>query len=313
LRTCATATIPSAFWAPVVEDWGMPLRLVTLAAALLLLLLTGAPASAATRTETSTSGQVTATFSYDYKKSQDGGYDFSNLHVTIDRAGAGLLDESLDDTQCKGCSSWPADGGSKATQSVKVRDLDADDEPEVLVDLYSGGANCCWFTVSYRFDEALNKYVKKVLRPGLSFPYVLKDLDKNGLPEFRSVDYRFAYKYGSNADTPRPLRIFNWSAGKLVDVTVGFPRLAALDAADMYKGYLHFRKVKDVNVRGLLAAYLADSYNAGNGRVAWRRVVAAYRRGDVDKKFASDSGPFGKAYLKSLRSFMKKLGYLRAK
>jgi hypothetical protein len=277
------------------------------------MLVAASPALAATRTQTSTSGQVTATFTYDYKRSQYGTYDFANLHVTIDRAGARLVDEGLEDTQCNGCSSWPADQGSKETQSVTVRDLDANGEPEVLVDLYSGGANCCWYTVSYRFDAAQNRYVKKVLRPGLSFPYTLKDLDKNGVPEFDSIDYRFAYKYGSNADTPRPLRIFNWNAGKLVDVTVRFPQLAAADAAVMYKGYLRYRKVKDVNVRGLLAAYLADSYNAGNGRVAWRRVVAAYRRGDVDKKFAGDVGPFGKAYLKSLRVFLKKTGYLREK
>jgi hypothetical protein len=278
--------------------------------AALLALAAAAPASAASRTETSTSGQVTATFSYDYKRTSFGTYDFSNLHVTIDRAGARLVDQNVGDV-CDACEGWPADMGSKATQSVTARDLDADDEPEVLVDLYSGGANCCWYSVSYRFDEAQNTYIVKVLRPGLSFPYTLKDIDRNGIPEFRSVDYRFAYKYGSNADTPRPLRIFNWKSGQLVDVTVAFPKLAALDAADMYKGYLHFRKVKDANVRGLLAAYLADSYNAGNGRTAWRRVVAAYRRGDVDRKFAGDAGPHGKAYLTSLRRFLKKLGYLR--
>jgi hypothetical protein len=181
----------------------------------------------------------------------------------------------------------------------------------VLVDLYSGGANCCWYSISYRFDETLNKYISKVLRPGLSFPYTLADIDKDGFPEFKSLDYRFAYKYGSNADTPRPLRIFNWDAGKLVDVTLRFKKLAAEDAAEYYKGYLHYRKIKDVNVRGVLAAYLASSYNAGNGRVAWRRVVAAYRRGDVDRKFAGDAGPHGKAYLVSLRRFLKKLGYLR--
>ena len=104
-----------------------------------------------------------------------------------------------------------------------------------------------------------------------------------------------------------------FKGGQLVDVTIGFPKLAAIDAAEYYKGYLKFRKAKNVNVRGLLAAYLADSYNAGNGRVAWRRVVAAYRRGEVNKKFPGDAGPHGKAYLRSLRKFLKKLGYLRAK
>ena len=283
-----------------------PLLLVTLA-----LLVVAAPASAATKTETDSSGQVTATFTYDYKRTSFGTYDFSNLHLTVDRAGARLIDQDVGEEQCAGCVAWPADQGAKGATSITVRDLDADGEPEILLDLYSGGANCCWYSDSWRFDEAQNKYIQKLLRPGLSFPYTLQDIDKNGIPEFKSVDYRFAYKYGSNADTPRPVRIFNWDAGKLVDVTVGFPKLAAADAAVMYKGYLHYRKVKDVNVRGLLAAYVADSYNAGNGRVAWRRVVAAYRRGDVDAKFKGDAGPHGKAFLVSVRKFLKKLGYLR--
>jgi hypothetical protein len=40
-------------------------------------------------------------------------------------------------------------------------------------------------------------------------------------------------------------------------------------------------------------------------------VVAAYHRGEVNRRFPGESGPFGRAYLKSLRSFLKKLGYLR--
>jgi len=286
----------------------MPIRL----ACLVTILCFGAasPAAAKTNTESDTSGQVTASLTYDYKTTRYGSYDFNNARVQIMRGGVTLVDEVLG-KECDYCTPWPASGAQKGVSSVNVADLDADGEPEVLVDLYSGGANCCWYSESYRFDADQNKYIKKLLRPGLSFPYTLKDLDGDGVPEFRSVDYRFAYKYGSNADTPRPLRIFDWNAGKLIDVTIGFPKLAAQDAADMYKGYLHYRKVKDVNVRGLLAAYLADSYNAKNGRTAWRRLVAAYRRGDVDKKIAGDAGPHGKAYLTSLRRFLTKLGYLR--
>jgi hypothetical protein len=288
----------------------MPIR--ALAVALLALFLAAGPAAAAkkTKTETGSSGQVTASLTYDYKTNRYGIAGFSNARVSITRGGVQLVNETLG-KECAYCTPWPASGAQKGVSSVRVRDLDADGEPEVLIDLFSGGANCCWYTESYRFDENLNRYVKKLLRPGLSFPYVLNDLDKNGIPEFKSIDYRFAYKYGSNVDTPRPLRIFNWKAGKLVDVTVGFPTLAAKDAAVKYKGYLRYRKSKDVNVRGFLAAYLADSYNARNGPAAWTRVVAAYHRGEVKKRFSGESGPFGRAYLKSLRSFLKKLGYLR--
>jgi hypothetical protein len=287
----------------------MPLR--PLVAVLAVLLIVAAPASAKTKTESDTSGDVTASLTYNYKQSRYGTYDFTSAHVTIVRAGQTLVDQDLG-KECAYCTPWPASGAQNGVSSVNVVDLDADGEPEVLVDLYSGGANCCWYTNSYRYDPNLDKYVFKLLRPGLSFPYTLGDLNGDGVPEFKSVDYRFAYKYGSNADTPRPLRIFDWGpGGKLIDVTISYPKLAAQDAAVMYKGYLQFRKVKDANVRGLLAAYLADSYNARNGAVAWRRVVAAYHRGDVNQKVKGDFGPFGRKYLVSLRSFLKKLGYLR--
>src|SRR3954469_4247862 len=274
------------------------MRIRTPAAILVAFLVAASPAAAKTKTETATSGQVTASLTYDYKTNRYGAGNFSNARVTITRAGVQLVNQTLG-RACDFCTPWPASGAQKGVSSVRVRDLNADGEPEVLIDLFTGGANCCWYSESYRFDVDKNKYIRKVLRPGLSFPYTLKDIDRNGVPEFESLDYRFAYKYGSNADTPRPLRIFNWDRGRLVDVTIGFPKLAAADGADYYKAYLHYRKVKDVNVRGLLAAYLADSYNARNGRTAWRRVVAAYRRGEVNRKLEGDAAPPGKGTLRS--------------
>ena len=293
-------------------DIGKEMRSRVTVVGLGLLVLAFAPAAAAkTKTESDTDGQVTASLSYSYKTTRYGSYDFTSARVTIARGGVTLLDTPLG-KECSYCTPWPASGAQPGVSSVNVEDLDADGEPEVLVDLYSGGANCCWYTNSYRFDANQNKYIFKLLRPGLSFPYTLKDLDGDGVPEFKSVDYRFAYKYGSNVDTPRPLRVFDWGpGGKLIDVTIAFPKLAAQDAAEMYGIYLKFRKVKNANVRGALAAYLADSYNARNGRVAWRRVVAAYRRGDVDRMQNGEVGPFGRKYLVSLRKFLKKLGYLR--
>jgi hypothetical protein len=278
---------------------------------LALPLAAASPAYALHKDETATVGQVTATLSYDYKKTKYGLYDFSNLKVTIDRAGQRLVDTVIGTDCSKECPPWAAEAGAIGGKSVNVVDLDADGEPEVLVELYTGGANCCFYTESWRYDANQNAYVQKTLRPGLSFPYVLHDLNHDGAPEFESADYRFAYKYGSNAGTPRPLRIFDWDAGRLVDVTIAYPKRAAREAASLWKTYLQFRKKKDMNLRGVLAAYVADEYNARNGKVGWRNVVAAYRRGDVDKKFAGDFGPYGSRYLKSLRSFLKKLGYLR--
>ena len=58
-----------------------------------------------------------------------------------------------------------------------------------------------------------------------------------------------------------------------------------------------------------LSRMLAAS--AANDAVAASVDESAYRRGDVDRKFKGDVGPFGKAYLDSLQRFLQKLGYLR--
>src|SRR5690242_19519966 len=158
------------------------MRMRIAALALTALLVVAAPAAAKTKTETATSGQVTASLSYSYKQSRYGTYDFTSAHVTIVRAGQTLVDQDLG-KECRYCTPWPASMASPGVSSVTVSDLDGDGEPEVLVDLYSGGANCCWYTNSYRFDANQNKYIFKLLRPGLSFPYTLKDLNGDGVPE----------------------------------------------------------------------------------------------------------------------------------
>src|SRR5947209_14946020 len=149
----------------------MRIRLLSLLIVVLVLVPAGS-AFAKTNTETATSGDVTAALTYDYKTTRYGGYSFTHMHVQITRAGVVMVDSDIG-KECSYCTPWPASMGSKDANSVTVRDLNGDDEPEVLIDLYSGGANCCWYTNSYRFDPDQNKYLFKLLRPGLSFPYVL--------------------------------------------------------------------------------------------------------------------------------------------
>ena len=60
------------------------------------------------------------------------------------------LTTSIDRIACKGCS---VSGISTIMgQPLRIIDLDGDGEPEVLVDLYTGGAHCCWATLFLRWD-----------------------------------------------------------------------------------------------------------------------------------------------------------------
>ena len=111
-------------------------RRATLALAAIAALILAAPASA--EQHTAASGQVSATFSYD----PAGAYQYWDLWLTVDRVGVTVFDESLDISSCEEPYCMP--GGEFADDGgVKVRDLDADGEPEVIADVFTGGAHCC--------------------------------------------------------------------------------------------------------------------------------------------------------------------------
>ena len=273
--------------------------LLALAAATL-----AAAAPAEAKTETVTSGQVTAHLSFEEGGDGPG---FHSMRIQVDRAGVRSVDEAIE-KDCEYCLVAPAGGGGDDSQSVFVLDLEADGEPEVVVNLFTGGASCCFYSLIWRFDGT--RYQRHRMIPSGSFAFEAQNIDKRGPLELITQDYRFAYRYGSNADTPRPVRILRFRAGKLIDVTRSFRRYPRNEAARLYRFFLELRKDKDVSTRGILAAYVADEYNAGRGAIGWRRLRAAYRRGDLDRR-GPHTGKFGRAYVLDLRRFLVRTGYIR--
>jgi hypothetical protein len=270
----------------------------------LFVLAVAPPAVAQAKTETATAGTVTARLSFEEGGDEPG---FKNVRVQVERAGSLLVDEPIE-KDCDFCLVVPAGGGSDDAPSIHVRDLEGDAEPEVVVDLFTGGANCCFYSLVWRLDGTAYKRFR--LRPGGSFGYDPRNLDRKGSLELVSQDYRFAYKYGSNVDTPRPVRIFRFRAGKLVDVTRSFKSFPKREAASLWRFYLKLRK-DQVNLRGILAAYVADEYKAGRGRIAWKRLRMAEARGDLRDKIGGSTGPFGRKFVVDLRKFLRRTGYIR--
>src|SRR3954454_16383325 len=173
-----------------------------------------APAAVA-KTETATSGSVTATLSYDHD--QDG-FKYTNLLLTISRSGTQVLsgDPSFGDCQSPFC----APGGFTNRGSVFAQDLDGDGEPEVVIDLYTGGAHCCFVSRFYRWDG--NTYVpadRNFGDPG----YKIADLDGDGVKELISGDYRFGYAFTAFAFSLMPVWIYDLRAGSWQLVTTRFP------------------------------------------------------------------------------------------
>jgi hypothetical protein len=275
-------------------------RLVPLAAVLALAFPAGA--SAARSVESATVGDVHAELSYE--KVSD--VEFRDVRLKIVRAGVTALDKEVP-APCRDCPTIPA--ASDTGDSLVIHDLDGDGEPEVLVDLFTGGAHCCTFTQIYAWNDADITYVRSK-HGWRDSGYTLRDLDNDGKPEFHSYDARFAFEFTAYAFSVFPVQIWRYRDGHLTDVTRRFHRELRRDARMNKRLYRRTRDNSDADIRGVLAAYLADKYLLGQGRSGWLLVRRAVRRGEVHKLDRFDSNPAGRSYLRRLRRFLKRTNYI---
>jgi hypothetical protein len=188
-----------------------------------------------------------------------------------------------------------------------VRDLDGDGEPEVLLDLYWGGAHCCTWSRVYRF--AGGRYVPGVHLWG-DVSYKLRDLDRDGIPEWISADDRFAYAFTDYAESGDPVQIWSYRAGRFVNVTRGFLPQVRSDASRWWRLYLAARGHRDRSVRGLLAAWAADEELLGNHGAVTSALARARERGDLAHGTVTD-GRSPAAYIRALLAFLHRTGYIR--
>lgn len=224
---------------------------------------------------THTSGAVTATVAWDAAD-----FGIANPRLTITRAGAAYA-ITVSDICSDGCSVVPDEATTKPSDSaLKVADLDADGEPEVLLDTFSGGAHCCVTARLLTWNGA--GYTTKDLAYG-DVGYTLRDADGDGRPELVGYDPRFSAAFTAYAASGFPVQVLQVQAGATVDVTRRFPTVVAKDAKRQLADLRHLRKSYDV--RGILAAYVADLYNLNQGGKAARELDRQVARHRVTKGY----------------------------
>jgi subtilisin-like proprotein convertase family protein len=226
------------------------------------------------------------------------------LRLRIARRGRTLFDAPPHRVRPYGDSTTPVFWQSGGP--VRVRDLDGDGEPEVLVDLYWGGAHCCYYTDVYRYVRARGAYRLGVGFWGDLHP-TLRDLDGDGRPEFETGDDRFAYVFTGFATSVFPIRILRFDHGRFVDATRRFRRLIRRDAAKLYALYRSERRKPNGDVGGILPAWLADEYLLGRGPAGWPVLREAVRRGEIQPWESPRS------YLRKVRFFLRRTGYIRGR
>ena len=275
-------------------------------------LLFPAGAAAQERTvETATSGTVTAELSYLQRGRGRGEFrfeEFRDFRVRILRGGQVVYDRAVG----KPCEEFCTPAESALTgEHVGLRDLNGDGEPEAIVDLFTGGTSCCVLVFAYGYDAAANTYRRARLDTGGGF--VARDLGGDGVIELVGDDFRFRGLFTCGACGGRPIRIWQYGLTRFEDATREFPSKVRAHARRMKRLYERVRHRKDapVFVKGALTPYTADLCLLGRCGAGFRLVRLALRRGELDRRSAFDVSPLGPAYLKALRRFLRRTGYLR--
>jgi hypothetical protein len=246
--------------------------------------------------ERASSGAVAALFYY--RRTRTG---YGDVRLTIIRDGEVVLAAPVPRYR----TMYPVNpAGYGERPSVFVRDLDGDQEPEVLLDLFWGGAHCCFWSNVYRYSPGT--YLRASRFWG-DVSYRLVDVDRDGRPEFRSADGRFAYAFTAYAFSGFPIQIWSYAGGRFTDVTREFPADIRGDAAGQWHRYRSLRRQR-YEVRGALAAWAADKCLLHHGARAFRRLRQLAAKGELSRSDGPDST---KVYLRKLRRTLRRFGYCR--
>jgi hypothetical protein len=262
------------------------------------LCLLAAPAALAT-TQTAHGGNVSATFTFQGKVPK-----FHGLHLTISRGGATVYDQPVVAKFCgKLCWPGPVVGGRSA---VRVVDLEGTGEPDVVLDLYSGGAHCCTVVQIFSFDLGTATYVKTERVFGDPDAKIV-DLGHNGHFEFLTADDSFAYAFTDFAASGLPIEILTFANGHFTDVTRSYPKLIAKDAALWLRAYKAQARQHYPDSVGVIAAWAADEDRLGHSKLVKRYLHQQAAAGHLNAPFAAG----GTRFVAKLQKFLRRRGYVR--
>lgn len=282
-----------------------PRRLRAIALALPGLLLVVAPSGAAATTETHTqtarSGAVTASFTFHGPYASFPFYRGETL--TIRRAGKIVYARAVNAGRPCGSSCQPGDT-RKRGHSVHILDLERNGRPDIVLDLYSGGAHCCSIEQIFRYAPARRSYVKTQHNFGDPGERIV-DLGHNGRLEFLTADDRFAYAFTDFAASGLPVSVLTFSGGHFHNVTRGYPALVAQDAA-MWLHEFNTVGLKYKDTLGLIAAWAADEDLLGNSQQVSSFLAQQAAAGHL----VSPGQAGGQSFINTLNTFLRHTGYL---
>jgi hypothetical protein len=190
---------------------------------------------------------------------------------------------------------------------VHVVDLEHTGEPDVVLDLYTGGAHCCTVEQIFSFDPISATYIERIERD-FGDPLVrIVDLAHNGRFQLLTADDSFAYAFTDFAASGLPIQIFKFSGGRFIDVTRHYRRQVARDAARWLKAFKSMARFDYGDSVGVIAAWAADEDRLGHVKLVRRYLAQQAAAGHLNAPFT----PGGKKFVAKLQRFLRAHGYLR--
>ncbi len=250
----------------------------------------GAPKESAPKDEKTVGTALKASLKYaDGSKNKVPAW--TNIRVTIVRDGATVVtDQPL-----------PPEASTSYTSPPKITaiDLDDDAEPEVLIDIFTAGAEPERHTVLLRKDGAT--YQAAVAKWGTR-GYRLSDVAGGDSPEFLSADSRVPGLYDSEARGP--LRVLGYDGGEVRDISRK-ARGELLRDAKRHRRALASARRNDQDARPELAAYALDLVRIGRISQAQSEIRASARRKELRGS--------AKSFARKLDRAMVRWGYAKRK
>jgi hypothetical protein len=255
-------------------------------------------AASTAHTIKASSGGVTAVLSYRHDSAPAALIPYRDMRLAIGGGGRSRYDRPVSALLC-GRECWPA-SGVPGVPVLGVAALDPGRGPDVVVNLYSGGAHCCWITQVFSYRGSAYAVAQRDFGdPGAALRHL------GGGWAFVSADDRFAYEFTSFAFSGLPVAIWRFHEGHFVDVTRAFPARVAADASRQYADYL-------ANGRqglglGFIAAWAADEALLGKSGHAAKTLVSLAAAGQL--RSGDGFARSGRAFIAQLAGFLAKTGY----
>lgn len=266
---------------------------LAIALAAVLSAVLAAVALARTTTQTAHAGNVSATFTF-----SGSAPNVKSSRLSITRAGQELYNQAVRSKQCSPYCSPGGFGGSHPS-SVKVADIEGNGSPDVVLELFSGGASCCFIDQVFTYDAGTMTYVKT--EHNFAYGAVVQKI--SGKWRFRSADGAFLCAFTDCADSGEPIQIWSFSARRFHDMTRKYTRLIRSDAARWLSRFKHHVS----NGVGLIAAWAADEELLGKNRLVQSTLADEASKGNL--RDGASGLATGKKFIKALNKLLRRYRY----